>query len=90
MNVSYRFIDLFVALVYDTETLRDYGKSFLTSGQRICINQERAFLMREFEDGKEFEQSPIVNQKIDFILQKVQESSHENLYVSHVKSLINF
>jgi len=87
LNYNERLLELVVVLHYDSITLRDEGKSYLSTGQRICINQERAFLMREYDDDREFEQSHIVDQKIDFILQKVRETNIENLYMAHARSL---
>ena len=66
MNENKRLLQLFVVLLYDTDTKTTQGKSFLTVGQRICINQERAFLMRDFPDDEDFEQSHIVNEKNHF------------------------
>lgn len=89
MNENKRLLQLFVVLLYDTDTYTTTGKSFLTVGQRICINQERAFLMRDFPDDEDFEQSPIVNEKITFIIQQIRTNNLSNAYLAHARTLIN-
>ena len=89
MNENKRLLQLFVVLLYDTDTKTTQGKSFLTVGQRICINQERAFLMRDLPDDEDFEQSPIVNEKITFIIQQIRTNNLSNAYLAHARTLIN-
>lgn len=89
MNENKRLLQLFVVLLYDTDTKTTQGKSFLTVGQRICINQERAFLMRDFPDDEDFEQSPNVNEKITFIIQQIRTNNLSNAYLAHARTLIN-
>lgn len=89
MNENKRLLQLFVVLLYDTDTNTTTGKSFLNAGQRICINQERAFLMRDFPEDEDFEQSPTVNEKITFIIQQIRTNNLSNAYLAHARTLIN-
>lgn len=89
MNENKRLLQLFVVLLYDTDTKTTHGNSYLTIGQRICINQERAFLMRDLPDDEYFEQSPIVNEKITFIIQQIRNNNLSQAYMAHVRTLIN-
>ena len=89
MNENKRLLQLFAVLIFDSETERERGTSYLTIGQRICINQERAFLMRDFQDDIEFIQSDSTNEKVSFILQQIRNNNLSNAYLAHVRTLIN-
>lgn len=86
--MSKRLLQLFAVLIYDSDTITTTGNGYLTTGQRICINQERAFLMREDIREADFIQSKLVNEKVDFVLQKIKENNLSGAYLSHVREQI--
>lgn len=71
MNDLTRLEFLYLILRYCSECGR-----YLTTGERICINQERAKLMQDDYDLENhvFEHSKIIKTKIDFIATKITNS----------------
>lgn len=88
MNENKRLMQLFAVLIFDSDIETEKGKSYLSIGQRICINQERANLMKDFPD-EDFEQSPIVNEKVIFILQQIRNNNLSQAYLNQVRTQIN-
>jgi hypothetical protein len=88
MKENKRLAQLFAVLIFDTDTAVEKGSSYLSVQQRICINQERANLMRDFPNPK-FEQYASVNEKIDFVLGQIRNNNLSNAYLAHVTTLIN-
>ena len=80
-----RLLQLFAVLIYDTDKKTTSGTGYLTAGQRICINQERAYLMRDDIVENDFPQLEIINEKVAFVLQKIRENGHTNAYQSYVR-----
>lgn len=88
MNENKRLLQLFAVLIFDSDVETEKGKSYLSIGQRICINQERANLMKDFPD-ENFKQSPIVDEKITFVLQQIRINNLATAYLAQVRTLIN-
>lgn len=64
---------LFLVLRYCSEKGR-----FLSIGERICINQERALLIQEDYDieNHNYQQPKTICNKIDFIVRKINETGY--------------
>lgn len=81
-----RLIRLFAVLAFDTDTFEAIGEKHLTVGQRICINQERAFIMRRMANDLSddyYPQSEIVEEKIKFIINKIKDHNLTQAYAKH-------
>ncbi len=81
-----RLIRLFAVLAFDTDTFNSIGEKHLTVGQRICINQERAFIMARMTNGlsdEYYQQSEIVEEKIKFIIKKIKDHNLTQAYAQH-------
>ena len=88
MNENKRLTQLFAVLIFDSDIEIEKGTRYLSIGQRICINQERANLMKDFPD-EDFIQSPIVNEKVTFILQQIRNNNLSQAYLEQARTLIN-
>lgn len=88
MNDNKRLMQLFAVLLFDSDTVITQGTGYLTIGQRICINQERAYLMRDDQDTEHFNQSKIVNEKVSFVLQQIRDNNLSHAYMALVRTLI--
>lgn len=88
MMKTKRQLQLFVVLLYDSDSYITSGHKFLTEGQRICINQERAYLMRDEIEENDFHQAESINEKINFILQQIKINNLTSAYSSHARSLL--
>jgi hypothetical protein len=88
MKENKRLEQLFAVLIFDTDTAAAYGSSYLSVQHRICINQERANLMRDFPNPK-FEQYASVNEKVDFVLGQIRNNKLSHAYLAQVQTLIN-
>ena len=81
-----RLLQLFAVLAYDSDTYSAIQVKYLTVGQRICINQERAHIMQEMAKGETiifYDQSQIVEEKIIFIVNKIKENQLSQAYAKH-------
>jgi hypothetical protein len=88
MKENKRLAQLFAVLIFDTDTAVEKGSSYLSLQQRICINQERANLMRDFPNPK-FEQYATVNEKVAFVLGQIRNNNLSHAYLAQVETLIN-
>lgn len=80
-----RLVQLSMVLSYDTDTYTTTRTSYLTAGQRICINQERAFLLRKENEHEIYDQSAVVDEKVNFILEKLKKSNLTSIYANYIK-----
>lgn len=80
-TINERLITLFTALCFDT----DNNKKVLTPGIRICINQERAYLM-QLDYYEKFEQSQIVEEKINFITDQLRLRGETRMYNDYARA----
>ena len=62
---------LFLVLCYCSEK-----GAFFSVGERICINQERALLMRNDAETSKYEQPQSICHKIDFVVRKIKETGY--------------
>lgn len=89
MNNYDRLMLLWMVLKYDSYINEISSNRILTSGHRILINQERAFLMYwNLDEDKKYEQSSIVNKKIEFILDKIHRSNLYQVYAYSAESIL--
>lgn len=88
MKENRRVAQLFAVLIFDTDTAVEKGSTYLSVQQRICINQERANLMRDFPNPK-FQQYATVNEKVDFVLSQIRNNKLSHAYLAQVNTLIN-
>ena len=80
-TINERLVKLFTALHYDTVN----NFKILNTGLRICINQERAFLMR-LDYYEKFEQSEIVEAKIKFIIEQLRLRGETRIYHEYART----
>lgn len=83
-----RLLNLHMVLKYDSYVAETMGERFryLSAGQRICINQERSSLMeREFVE--KFKQIDSINEKINFIINKLYKSNIYEVYYQNALSI---
>jgi len=86
-----RLLQLFAVLCYDTDSCNSTGTKYLTLGQRICINQERAYIMQNeltTDIQSDYEQPETVEDKIKYILNKIKENELTRAYAQHAREHI--
>ena len=88
MNKPERLLMLYMALRYDRYVGETIGRRPISLGQRICINQERAALMKnDFEFLEAYQQVPEVNEKINFMIDKLHRSGFYEMYLYEANSI---
>jgi len=89
MPINKRLIELFVVLNYDSYKYESTGRKYFTDGERICINQERGYIMsQQFEYHDKYIQSPSVNEKIEFVKTKIHEDNFYDAYELKAENLL--
>lgn len=82
-KINNRLEDLQDVLVYDSEQKKIDRPGYFTKVERICINQERGSLLSQInqqnaeEDKRYYICPPVLQSKIRFVIQKVENQNQE-------------